>query len=65
MDNNGKKITYTYDANGNIQTITENGKVIKYYYDELNQLVREDNKVLDKIIVYSYDVGGNITSKEE
>lgn len=65
ISNDGKEITYTYDANGNIETITENGKVIKYYYDELNQLVREDNEVLNKTIVYTYDVGGNITSKKE
>ncbi|MCY6370630.1 RHS repeat domain-containing protein [Clostridium ganghwense] len=65
ISNDGKEITYTYDANGNIETIIQDGKAIKYYYDELNQLIREDNKVLDKTIVYSYDVGGNITSKQE
>ena len=65
IDNNGNKITYSYDKNSNIKTITENGKVITYHYDELNQLIREDNKVLDKSITYSYDVGGNILSKTE
>lgn len=65
IDNNGKSISYTYDANGNIETITENGKVIKYYYDELNQLKIEDNEVINKTIVYEYDLGGNITKKEE
>ncbi|MBZ9686131.1 hypothetical protein G9F72_007265 [Clostridium estertheticum] len=65
IDNDGKKIEYTYDKNGNIETITENTKVIKYYYNELNELTREDNQVLDKTIAYSYDVGGNIKSKTE
>jgi hypothetical protein len=31
----------------------------------LNQLIREDNEVLNKTITYSYDGGGNITSKKE
>lgn len=65
LDNNGSKILYTYDPNGNIETITESEKVIKYYYDGLNQLTREDNKVLDKTITYTYDAGGNILSKTE
>ncbi|QGU96846.1 DNRLRE domain-containing protein [Clostridium bovifaecis] len=65
VDNNGKKIAYTYDQNSNIKTITEDGKVITYYYDGLNQLIREDNKVLNKTITYSYDAGGNILSKTE
>ncbi|SHJ09847.1 RHS repeat-associated core domain-containing protein [Clostridium amylolyticum] len=65
INNNGKEIQYTYDANGNIETILENNKKIKYYYNELNELVREDNEVLNKTIVYSFDDGGNIKSKKE
>ncbi|MGY0374216.1 polymorphic toxin type 8 domain-containing protein [Clostridium sp. JNZ J1-5] len=65
IDNNGKKISYSYDANGNIKTITEGGKAITYYYDELNQLTREDNQILNKTITYSYDSGGNILNKAE
>ena len=65
IDNDGKKIEYTYDKNGNIETITENSKEIKYYYNELNELIQEDNQVLDKTITYSYDVGGNIINKIE
>ena len=63
---------YTYDSRGNIETIGW-GIVIspnpfwhwRYYYDELNQLVREDNEQQNKTITYSYDVGGNITSRTE
>lgn len=65
ISNNGSGITYTYDANGNIETITENSKVIRYTYDELNEVTREDNQILNKTITYSYDAGGNILSKSE
>lgn len=61
-----KTLNYTYDANGNIATISE-GSTLKatYHYDELNQLVREDNKWLNKTIAYTYDKGGNIKSVKE
>ncbi|MBZ9686147.1 hypothetical protein G9F72_007355 [Clostridium estertheticum] len=65
LTNNGKEIVYGYDKNGNIVTITENGKVTKYYYNELNELTREDNQVLNKTITYTYDNGGNILNKAE
>jgi RHS repeat-associated protein len=65
INNNGKAISYTYDANKNIDTITEDGKTIKYYYNELNELKRENNQVLDKTIICDYDKGGNILSKKE
>ncbi|GFZ33900.1 hypothetical protein CSC2_44260 [Clostridium zeae] len=65
ITNNSSKISYTYDKNGNIDTINDGGKLIKYYYNELDELKREDNQVLNKTIVYSYDTGGNILSKVE
>ena len=34
-------------------------------YDELNQLIRENNAVLNKTITYTYDLGGNMTSRKE
>ena len=66
----GTIISYTYDANGNIETISEGEgeekeETQKYYYDEIGQLIRENNKKENKTIVYTYDVGGNITSKKE
>lgn len=69
VDNDGNKIEYSYDANENIdEAIYNKGssdeKKIKYYYDEADQLIREDNKIIDKTVVYDYDVGGNITSKK-
>ncbi len=65
ITNNGATITYTYDANGNIETITQNGKITKYTYNELNEVIREDNQTLNQTITYAYDAGGNITSKTE
>ncbi|MBM7570649.1 DNRLRE domain-containing protein [Aquibacillus albus] len=58
-------ISYTYDANGNIETITEDGKTITYHYNELDELIREDNEKLNHTIVYEYDTGGNLLSKKE
>ena len=62
---------YTYDDVGNITAITEkasgstsfNAKV-SYEYDALGQLTRENNVDLNQTIVYNYDNGGNIDSKE-
>ena len=65
INNNGKVINYTYDKNGNIETITSGDKTNKYYYNELSELIREDNKDQDRTYVYSYDAGGNILSKTE
>ena len=66
ITNGTNSISYTYDELGNIETITE-GNILKatYHYDELNQLIREDNVELNKTITYTYDQGGNITAKTE
>lgn len=57
-------IKYKYDSCGNISEITQNGHVIaRYTYDQLNRLIREDNKPLDKTVIYTYDSAGNITEK--
>jgi len=55
---------YTYDANGNITKITVDGDEIRYVYDNLGQLLREDNEVLNKTYVYTYDKAGNILTKK-
>ena len=56
---------YTYDKAGNIETVTENGKLIaRYAYDSLNRLVREDNARFGTF-TYRYDAAGNILSKTE
>ncbi len=59
-----ENIRYTYDNNGNISTITENGDTVaRYTYDVLGRLVREDNKILGKTEVFEYDNNGNILAK--
>ena len=57
-------LLYNYDEIGNIKNIAGRQKAT-YYYDSLNQLIREDNRDLNKTITYEYDLGGNITSKTE
>ena len=66
--NDTDTLTYTYDASGNIATISDGTNTIQYYYDALNQLVRENNPYLGtsgKTILYTYDNGGNLTDKDE
>ena len=59
-------LSYDYDANGNITNVYENSVLkIRYHYDGLNRLVREDNSDIDKTVVYNYDRFGNIRSKVE
>ncbi len=63
--NNVRKdsLKYTYDKAGNIETVTENGKLVaRYKYDGLNRLIREDN-VKFGTVIYCYDSAGNILSK--
>ena len=58
--------TYDYDEYGNITKIYENGtEKVSYTYDGFNQLIRENNRYLNKTITYDYDVGGNLISKSE
>ncbi len=59
-------IKYKYDNRGNICEIIENGHVFaKYSYDTLGRIVREDNKSLNKTVLYTYDTNGNITERCE
>ncbi len=54
--------TYTYDANGQITSISNGTGTKTYTYDALNQLTQE--KLEDgQIINYTYDSVGNRTSK--
>ncbi len=63
--NDELKYTYTYDGNGNITKITTTaGDEIRYKYDDLGQLIREDNSVRNQTYVYTYDNAGNILSKK-
>lgn len=62
--------SYTYDACGNVETMVERSadgseRKIRYYYDALNQLVREDNQKQNQTICYTYDVSGNMVRRDE
>ena len=58
-------ISYEIDDAGNISTVKTGGiPKIWYFYDEQNQLIRENNKILNKTIIYSYDSRGNIQNKK-
>ena len=59
----GTALSYTYDANGNILTISDiSGNIVaSYTYDNLNQLTGAT--VGSDVYVYTYDNGGNITAK--
>lgn len=66
INNNGKKLSFTYDAVGNIVTISENGvQKVKYTYNALSELTRVDSAWENKSITYTYDAGMNMTSRKE
>ena len=59
-------LTYKYDAKGNIIEIRRNNSLLaRYKYDSLSRIVREDNKNFNKTYIFTYDEGGNITSRTE
>ena len=56
--------SYTYDALGNITSISHGTYTTSYVYDVRNQLVRENDQRAGKTYVYTYQ-NGNITSRKE
>ena len=57
--------SYTYDDRGNILTISDGTNTTRYTYDDLDQLIREDNQAAGRTWRYTYVSGGNILQKEE
>ena len=56
---------YEYDSLGNITKKMHNNVLEKeYYYDEYNQLSKENDYLLNKTIKYHYDELGNILTKQ-
>ena len=54
-----EKLAYKYDKQGNIREIRQNNNLIaRYAYDGLNRLVREDNKIFNKTILFAFFVNG-------
>ena len=60
-------LKYSYDGNGNVTEVRDGNNTVKlrYQYDSLDELIREDNTYLDRTYIYSYDFGGNLLSKTE
>ncbi len=59
-------LKYAYDPAGNIARVYEDGLLsVRYTYDRLNRLVREDNRKMGKTTVFAYDTAGNILSRSE
>ncbi len=57
--------TYTYDSRGNITSISVNGvEQYRYVYDNVGQLLREDNVPKNKTYVHTYDNAGNLKSRK-
>ena len=56
-------ISYQYNANGQITSITENSKTHSFEYDGLGRLARENDEDRNVTICYNYDDNGNILSK--
>ena len=56
--------SYKYDVNGNIISIINDDYEIRYQYDKCNRLIREDNPLINKTIIYKYDNSGNILLKK-
>jgi len=57
--------SYTYDNVGNITSVSDGIYTTTYEYNELYELVRENNQKANKTWTYSYDNNGNILSKSE
>ncbi len=56
-------LSYVFSTNP-IQTIEDqDGNITQYTYDNMGQLIRENNPYLNKSYVYTYDNAGNRVSK--
>ena len=65
VDNNGDKYSYRYDKLNNITHIYHNDVLEnQYYYDEYNQLIKENNYILNQTIRYKYDKLSNLLYKK-
>ena len=60
---NGISFEYEYDSRGNIVSEKRGSLTTTYAYDALGQLIRVNDPHENATWVYSYDRGGNITSK--
>ena len=67
---NGVTLTYTYDNNGNITSVSNGTKTTGYVYDAIGQLIRVNDQTdttagtNGTTWVFTYDLGGNILTKK-
>ncbi len=62
---NDAEFSYRFDKLNNITHIYHNGILEnKYYYDEYNELISEDNYLTNQTVKYTYDNLGNILFKK-
>ena len=54
-------VSYTYDRNGNVLTVSDKNGLIKREYDALNRVTKLTD-TFGKSIQYTYDEVGNLTS---
>lgn len=59
-EENGSSREYTYDAYGNRASLTENGDIVTYLYDEANQLLSTSDGMN-----FKYDKRGNVVEKSQ
>ena len=61
----GDTYAYTYNVSGNITEIRKNGNAYRSYeYDDLGELIRENNADANMTYTYTYDNGGNMLTKK-
>ena len=64
IQNGNNKYSYKYDKLNNITHIYYNNELLKqYYYDEYNELIKENDYVKNIRIEYNYDNFGNLLTK--
>lgn len=64
IKNGDNKFSYKYDKLNNITDVYYNNTLIKkYYYDNINELIKEEDLEENKKTEYTYDNNGNILTK--
>lgn len=69
ISQSGVTLTYTYDGNGNITSVSDGTKTVSYVYDGIGQLIRVNDPTdlntgnTGTTWVFTYDLSGNILTK--